>query len=166
MNYVEAALYESQGPGGSLGVKILVALDHPITEAERAIIGHQCDELHVKLKKEARRADPKAKEAGDLMVGRLIDCFSTNRIYFERVENEYDGDPHRPWLVVTTFCGRIIIGWRSRVIQIDWSGSDVAIPADVLFYDQDVTKGSRMIHAWGYEKAKEYLTKILGRREQ
>lgn len=66
-----------------------------------------------------------------------------------------------PWFNVETEFGIIKIGWRKRVINIDWSGLDV-LHANIysLFEDEDVTRGRSYIHAWGYEKAQEYLTSI------
>ncbi|MFA6437153.1 MAG: hypothetical protein WC242_03245 [Candidatus Paceibacterota bacterium] len=66
--------------------------------------------------------------------------------------------------------GTIKIGWRKRVININWS--DVAKKLEergyenasqkilALFESEDVTKDGSNIHAWGYEKAKGYLRQI------
>lgn len=90
----------------------------------------------------------------------------TNAVYFKEIPNEYwrENDPYgwaSPWFLVTTTKGVIKIGWRKRVIQIDWSQSDIESTANGLFPDENVTKFDRTIHAWGYEKAKEYLDRIL-----
>lgn len=53
----------------------------------------------------------------------------------------------------------ITIGWRKRVIVIDWEASGKQLPD--LFASEDVTKSATMIHAYGYEKASEYLAKLL-----
>lgn len=63
------------------------------------------------------------------------------------------------WYNVNTIYGTgILIGWRKRVINIDWSqwGYDFSY----LFTNENVTKGKDGIHAWGEEKAIEYLAKI------
>ncbi|MEI8097156.1 MAG: hypothetical protein WCG73_03560 [Candidatus Moraniibacteriota bacterium] len=63
------------------------------------------------------------------------------------------------WYNVNTIYGTgILIGWRKRVINIDWSqwGYDLSY----LFPNEDVTKWEGGIHAWGEEKAIEYLSKI------
>jgi hypothetical protein len=85
-------------------------------------------------------------------------------IYIKVIPNEYSNDPYywtKPWLLVTTTKGVIKIGWRKRVIYIDWSQSDVLSDALIIFPHENVTKFDRTIHAWSYEKAKEYLDKIL-----
>lgn len=72
-----------------------------------------------------------------------------------------------PWFNVKTEFGNIKIGWRKRVINIDWGSPTVTVRSKLLhknisslFKDEDVTKGNDYIHAWGWEKAQEYLTKI------
>jgi hypothetical protein len=66
-----------------------------------------------------------------------------------------------PWFRVETEVGAITLGWRKRVINIDWSEIDPTgkkIPS--LFVAEDVTKGQASIHAWSRDKAIEYLSKI------
>lgn len=47
----------------------------------------------------------------------------------------------------------LIIGWRKRVIQIDWKDCDVKLDVTA----DDVTKDDFNVHAWSTEKAVEYL---------
>ena len=83
----------------------------------------------------------------------------------EAIPNRYCScDQCAPWFVVKTEFGPVTIGWRKRVINIDW---DELIRDDVhgeqvlgLFKDEDVTKGTGGIHAWGWDKAKEYLSRV------
>jgi hypothetical protein len=66
-----------------------------------------------------------------------------------------------PWFNVRTEFGTIVIGWRKRVINIDWTGVKPKRGKLIsLFKDEDVTKGDGGIHAWGWEKAQDYLTRI------
>lgn len=85
---------------------------------------------------------------------------------------------HIPWLKFHTSDGDIIIGWRKRVISIEWQENFK--PFDMaVFNDENVTKWigddniykaipkgttetnvKRGIHAWGSDKAYEYLKKI------
>ena len=72
----------------------------------------------------------------------------------------YQCDYYACWFNVNTIYGTgILIGWRKRVINIDWSqwGYDFSY----LFPDEDVTKWKNGIHAWGEDKAIEYLSKIV-----
>ncbi len=63
-----------------------------------------------------------------------------------------------PWARVVTEIGEIEIGWRKRVIHMDWKASGRKFPE--LFKDQDVTQWETGIHAWGRDKAIEYLHRL------
>ena len=79
------------------------------------------------------------------------------------IPNEYCGPkccPHSVWFLVSTKIGTIKIGWRKKVINIEWDQTALTKTAQELFPQEDVTKQGRMIHAWTYEKAQEYLTKL------
>lgn len=58
-----------------------------------------------------------------------------------------------PWWAVEVEEGTITIGWRKRVIAIDWS---MTSRRGLVTHD-DVTKDNAMVHAYSYEKAVEYL---------
>lgn len=58
-----------------------------------------------------------------------------------------------PWWLVETKYGTIKIGWRKRVIEIDWSATDLR----KIIHNQDITKTETMIHAYGYAVAITYL---------
>ena len=82
---------------------------------------------------------------------------------WEVIGNEYCSQAccyHLPWVMVTTQKGRVKLGWRKRVINIDWSESDIVADGREIFKDEDVTTGEKYIHAWGCEKAVEYLKKL------
>jgi len=85
-------------------------------------------------------------------------------IYVEEIPNQYCNDwccQHLPWFIVTTTIGRIKIGWRKRVINIDWSDTKCKIDGADLFPDEDTTIGNNYIHAWSLEKAKQYIKIII-----
>lgn len=63
-----------------------------------------------------------------------------------------------PWWLVKTPFGLIMIGWRKRVINIDWSDTSLR----VVVTKDDVTKDETHVHAWEEVKAVEYL-KALAR---
>lgn len=69
----------------------------------------------------------------------------------------------RPWRIITfKNVGPITIGWRKRVINIDWSATGWSIDKESITSD-DVTYGrdGDYIHAWGYGKAVNYLSNII-----
>ncbi len=59
-----------------------------------------------------------------------------------------------PWFRAVTVFGDITIGWRKRVISVNWFGK---ADGNKLFDSENVTKGIYTIHAWGQQKAVEYL---------
>lgn len=61
-----------------------------------------------------------------------------------------------PWWLVRTRIGLIVIGWRKRVINIDWSDTEVR----GIVTSDDVTKDSTHVHAWDESKAVEYLRSL------
>ena len=76
-----------------------------------------------------------------------------------KIENQYwppayeEEKKNSPWWLVRTNKGLIEIGWRKRVISIDWKDTGV----HKVLTDDDVTKGRQMVHAYSEEKALEYL---------
>ncbi len=84
-------------------------------------------------------------------------------IHVEIIDNEYCGKAccyKYPWIIVTTNKGRIKLGWRKRVMNLDWSDSDLEIDGMKIFKDENATKGTNYIHCWGKDKAIEYLKKL------
>jgi hypothetical protein len=93
-------------------------------------------------------------------------------IRMESLPNEYCPCDHcAPWFNVNTEFGPIKIGWRKRVINIDWGAATETLKACdqlpkksilSLFKDEDVTKDNTYIHAWSLEDAQDYLGRIYG----
>ena len=84
-------------------------------------------------------------------------------IHVETIDNQYCGEAccyRYPWVVVTTKKGRIKLGWRKRVMNLDWSESDIKAIGTELFKDENTTTGNHYIHCWGKDKAIEYLKKL------
>jgi len=93
----------------------------------------------------------------------LVNIFN-NPIFVEEIQNEYCKDwccRHLPWFEVTTYVGRIKIGWRKRVIEIDWSDTHGTAKARNIFSNEDTTKGEKFIHAWSIDDAKRYVDAII-----
>jgi hypothetical protein len=73
-----------------------------------------------------------------------------------------------PWWLVKTEYGLIKIGWRKRVINIDWSDtpyragvSEFADGRDIgILTTDDVTKTETIVHAYGNGKAVQYLSRL------
>ena len=67
----------------------------------------------------------------------------------------YD-DVRTSWWLAQTSIGLVRLGWRKRVIEIDWN--ETGIKATVT--EDDVTKGSTVVHAYSQAKAVEYPTRL------
>lgn len=118
------------------------------------------DNLLANTREERIKADPKVEARRLKTIRELKAIFGNYALYVEETKNEYSGTV-KDWLIITTSEGRIKIGWRKRVIVLDWSDSDIKSLANELFPEEDVTKGSFYIHAWSEEKAKEYLDILM-----
>lgn len=167
-DFTLAARYETTGGFGELGVRILITNFFGMTldKADIAIADAHCESMIREIQARRVRDDPDTAAKASTTRNQLVACFPSGMpIYVEQIPNEYWGrDPYgfaSPWLIVTTPRGRIKLGWRKRVISIDWSGSDIKETANDLFPNENVTKIDWLIHAWGYEKAKAYLWQLL-----
>jgi hypothetical protein len=87
-----------------------------------------------------------------------------NVIKLHRIENKYwplnqpydEQRRNSPWWLVQTEFGWIEIGWRKRVISIDWEDTGIrARPTP-----DEVTKEDHMVHAYSEAKAVEYLKSL------
>jgi hypothetical protein len=76
------------------------------------------------------------------------------------VPNLYGSDNYAgPWFTtITTQLGRVTIGWRERVIAIEWErGPD----GREVFADESVTVDRGLVHAWSGADATQYLRRLL-----
>jgi hypothetical protein len=163
-NYRDVTAYESSD---GLGVKIMVAVPDDMRDRFASIsLGNLSDAITDIV--EACRTHLNLADALDVARGaeerqRLLECFPIGwrRLLVQR--NGYCSKAcciNRKWLLVMTPVGPIQIGWRKRVISIDFSQTVLEESAGELFPSEDVTKYDQVVHAWGYEKAKEYIERI------
>lgn len=161
LEYKSVAKIESFGKH-SIGVNIQIAVhrklfddeQYQIDETARNII-RLIDEYTILNNQEYKDeiVDTKTK---------LLACFNSP-IYIKTIPNEYTTSKLNlySWYSVTTPKGIIKIGWRKRVINIDWTESDIKSKSEDLFKEEDTTKYDKVVHAWGYDKAREYINKLL-----
>lgn len=74
--------------------------------------------------------------------------------YWPDVPQYADLRRQSPWWLVKTPAGLVKIGWRKRVVEIDWTDTGI----HQVVTEDDVTKDESMVHAWSYAKAVQYLT--------
>ena len=60
------------------------------------------------------------------------------------------------WWLIKTPRGLIYMGWRKRVISIDWTDTGIR----KIVTKDEVTKDGCYVHAYGVEKAIEYLKQL------
>jgi hypothetical protein len=155
-------------------------------EKENCIFYRVGAEVERVLEEQARRLNPKTWESEAKTKADFEKSFADaglGPIFMEPIQNGYHraGDPHalgNPWYSVATAIGYIQIGWRKRVINIDWArttlksliedkyhegprlpGGEELFPAE--HKSGCPTTGDTFIHAYGYEKATEYLKVML-----
>jgi hypothetical protein len=99
----------------------------------------------------------KTKKQFDYICSKVFENYSIHAIKNEYGSANYNGS----WFIIKTENGDIKIGWRKRVILIEWLDSYKIFSFNGK--DEDVTKyfsgKQRYIHAWSVEKAIEYLLK-------
>lgn len=148
----------------NIDLEILLDINRELTDNDNNNIRECVDKLIKELREETASNDPDIKADADKQKAEILALFGDRKIYVQETSNEYCDCyicKHMPWFLVITHKGTIKIGWRKRVINIDWTNSGIKEDAETLFPDEDVTKYNKTIHAWGYEKAKEYLDKLL-----
>ena len=104
----------------------------------------------------------------------LLAGFEVESTY--KLVNEYYSDPQSesPWWLVKTEFGLIKIGWRKRVINIDWSDTDYKSGVSKFYDDRPIdklttdetTNWETGVHAWSYGKAVDYLSTLHLRLRQ
>ncbi len=161
VHYVES--YSGQS---MFKMTINMDIGRELTEEDKRVIWKAADEIQKEITARTTLINPdniKIRDAWLAKAKELFHAAGQEAIYIQQIPNEYCGPkccPHLPWLNVTTEFGIVKVGWRKRVINLDWSASDLTAEADELFPNEQTTKGGRMIHCWGYEKLGEYLKKL------
>ena len=86
------------------------------------------------------------------------------QVVLNAIPNEYCGDPTccGPWFLVRTEVGNFKVGWRKRVINLEWAGKGVGPERDLthLFKGESTTLERDYVHAHGREKLIDYLRRI------
>lgn len=162
---MKKTIYSQQSWGKyNIDIEISVDLGREFTRKDEYNALDLGGQLVDKFMEETYNLDPTNKIAGQKEREEILSVFGDRTIFVEEIPNGYCPNyccKHLPWFVVTTNKGRIKIGWRKRVINIDWSDSIIPYEAESHFPNENTTKYEKTIHAWGLEKAKEYIDKLL-----
>lgn len=158
------AYIESVGAEGHIGLAVFV-LGTPadMTGDEAWEIQKLARPIHEMACTLVERRRPERAAETRNNAEQILGCFD-GPIYVERLPNGYCSRPcceHRPWFQVTTRAGRIKIGWRKRVISIDYADTVVKTKAEDLFADRGMTKFDFQVHASDPEDARAVVQRIL-----
>ncbi len=91
----------------------------------------------------------------------VLNYWKINNQYWLECDDYEKIRKENPWWLVKTKAGLIEFGWRKRVISIDWTDTGI----NHIIPDNDTTRNSHMCHAWGEEKAIEYLKSLAYKLE-
>jgi hypothetical protein len=153
----------SSGSAGHTGVQVhVMGAPADLTDDERYEIGKVAEATNDLVCRAVARRDPARKERAAKERAEILGLFP-GIIFVEDLPNGYCKKwccEHLPWFRVTTRIGHIEIGWRKRVINIDWSKTNVKKTGDELFPNAG-TKGDSYVHAWSVADAEVCILKIL-----
>lgn len=158
--YKEVSRLETQFASQIIGVSVSIKMDRDLTQAEKTEIYNNVDKIVNLLRRNTLFTDEQYLRRLEIEKQEIVSLFPCP-IYVKDIPNGYSKDMMNPWFIIVTHKGPIVIGWRKRVLSIDWSQSDIKEGAEELFPNEDVTKYEQLIHAWGYDKAKDYISKLL-----
>lgn len=165
MEYVTLYSEETFGDQGGFALEIRVAATK-LPDLDKQQIKSAAYEAARKVSAEVLAAIKASNPSTLQAIARnreLVSLFP-KPIFVEEVENGYCKDwccRHLPWFVITTTIGRFKIGWRKRVIAIDWSETVGTATSEDLFSGEDTTKSGKSIHAWSLEAARRYIGTVI-----
>lgn len=160
---------ESMSGTSHFGIKIFVRMSQrSITRDDyyEPAVYHSIEKMKEGLQLRTAKLDPEApakRAAQRAQFEGIFKAAGATAIHMRELPNGYCPRPcchNKPWFKVTSEIGPVTIGWRKRVISIDWSESDVPDYATLLFKDEETTREKQLIHAWSEVKATEYIRRL------
>jgi hypothetical protein len=97
--------------------------------------------------------EPEVRSLFTLAGFSILKLWRLENKYWTMTPEHYELCATSPWWLVRTEFGLIEIGWRKRVISIDWSDTEFRVEVT----NDDVMKNDVTVHAWSIPKALEYL---------
>lgn len=146
------------------GLSIVVDQDRKLDDEDFAACSKHIREIERVLQARTYKLDPIEQAHALEERTKLLAAFP-DAIYVQPVKNQYHGDsPYgqmRPWFEVTTKRGIFLVGWRKRVINLDWTKTDVMSKGSEVFPDHQMTMGDAYLHTGTYEYLKEAVAKLM-----
>lgn len=162
----EQTLYQIQSHGSKyFGLKITVDQDRKLDQEDYDACRQHIAAIETLLQARTMKLDPEEQARAATERERLVGCFPSS-VFVAPVRNQYHGDtPYgqmHPWLEITTKRGIFLVGWRKRVINIDWSKTDIQSTGRELFPERQMTIGDTFLHASDYDDLKACVEKLMG----
>jgi len=162
-HYAELSSIEQfTNPG--LGVKIWVAIRRKLLPEDALAASRCAEQIMEGLQRNTAENDPELQKEHVRLLEEYASLFKQRPIFIKEIPNKYWNNwygVHRPWAIITTSSGHFEVGWRKRVLSIDWSQTLIEETAEAMFPDEPVTKDGRLIHAHTVEDARRYITRIM-----
>lgn len=160
---------ERSGSDEHTAVQLCMNLGRKLEDVDKDIIDRAMREMMKELHARSALLNPDNIRWKKEWIAKAIECFKLaglDPLSIQEIPNEYCGPlccPHRVWLLVNTLHGTFKVGWRKRVIDLDWSKMNNPKDYRKLFGKEDVTQGASYIHCWSYEKLVEYLKALISK---
>jgi len=166
---------ESWGHNGSQGynhffgsVQVKCEEFDELSDEEKKNISHKVSQylesLHEEIMKaHKRQTNPAARINYAEKLASIFETAGFEVPYLKIVDNEYSNSYHyydQPWVTLYTDKGPIKVGWRKRVIHLEWDQLHINMYADEIFPKEKTTKGPYHIHCWGEDKLSEYAKQL------
>lgn len=146
------------------GLKIIVDQDRTLDDEDYAMCAPHIREIERLLQARTYKLDPIEQAHAAEERTKLLEAFP-EAVYVQPVRNQYHGDsPYgqmRPWFEVTTKRGIFLVGWRKRVINLDWSKTDIMSTGSEVFPEHTATIGDTYLHSSSYTYLKECVDKLM-----
>lgn len=95
----------------------------------------------------------------------LLTAAGFTNVTLTETPNRYGSASYRgPWFIVCAFGAEFRIGWRKRVIEIEWGchPEPLQVKLAALFKNEETTHGDLLVHADGHDHAVSCLARIRG----
>ena len=153
---------------GVAGIEINILTDATLEEMRSLWLGRgvnqiqkEVSEYFVKLSQELiqKKLERRRKFEG------AFEKSGLPAVYIEEILNEYWAETDvleralSPWFICTTKIGHFKVGWRKRVIVLDWSKTDVKTEGRMIFPDYAGTVGDNYIHT-NWDTLPEHIATI------
>lgn len=160
-----AASESFSGRDGGFGIKIYAGSTvRELTNDDYRACKKHIEAIEKTIRDRIYLESPRATAAMEKEKRDLLSCFP-QPIWVKEIPNEYwSNDVYgktSPWFLVTTIRGVFKVGWRKRVIELDWSDTEIQHAADDLWPDKDNTKDGKSIHCWGYDVLKKRVDVLM-----